>query len=193
MLLLLTASADTVLLSPYIAAQPTSLESTRTIDYAFSSVRAMSIQNDEGNTTSDHTPLMSFTSTTLPANKRASNVHWKVFPIFCEYVFPFWNKHWDLSRLDLAVRRLHHAPLSLSLLVRRCTISFAPNKYRIPFPPSLRSYMSHTRALSFKQKRAGDYNLKYGVTSRKNEARRALNEFLEDQLGNALRDRNSHS
>ena len=186
----LTSWAESMFLSPYIPAQPTSLRSTRTIDYAFSSGRAMSIQTYEGNTTSDHKPVMSFVSTSLPTNRKARNVHWKVFTFFCEYVFPYWNRQWDLSRLDSLYEDY---TTFLSLLIRRCTISFAPNKYRIPIPPSLRTYMSHTRALSFKQKRTGDLNLKHVVTSRRNEARKALKAFSVEQIDNAWRDRNSLS
>ena len=92
--------SDSLLLTPYIPNLPTSLRSDRIIDYVFTSGFEISIQTYEKNTTSDHKPVI----VSIPINCKdaplAHNVHGKVFHSFCEYVYPFWEKRWDLSHLN---------------------------------------------------------------------------------------------
>ena len=66
----------------------TSLRSNRTIDDAFTSDRAIDIQKLEGKTTSDHKMLISTIPTSTRDTRIARNTHWRVFYLFCEFVFP---------------------------------------------------------------------------------------------------------
>ena len=181
----LSSWADSVALSPYLPKNHASLRSNRTIDYAFTSGRAIDIQTLEGKTTSDHKPLISTIPTSARDTMTARNTHWKVFSLFCEFVLPFWKKLWNLARLDSLCEDY---TTFLSLLIGRCTVSFPARRYRAPIPPDLRAYMSCTRALSFRQKRTGDLHLKYIVTVRRREARKTLKDFLSEQWKHATTD-----
>jgi hypothetical protein len=182
--------ADNHFLTPYVPSLPTSNRSDRIIDFAFSSGFSISIQTHEGGTSSDHKPILSI----VPINSKeitfARNIHWNVFTMFCEYVYAFWEKRWFLNDLD----NVYDDYISfISLLTSRCTVLFPLNKYRITVPKYLRAYMSHTRALSFRQKRTGEIELKNVVKCRRKIAKYDLKRFLSNQLALSLAARNTSS
>ena len=182
--------ADSHLLSPYTQAQSTSLRSDRIIDYILSAGIPVSIQTYEGDTTSDHKPVLSVLSLNSKEIAFARNTRWKVFSAFCEYIYHFWEKNWNLNDLN----NVYNDYISfVSLLIARCTIFFPLDKYRIAIPQELRMYMSYTRALSFSQKRTGDLRLKNIVITRRNTAKFFLKQFLSHHLSSLLAARNTSS
>jgi hypothetical protein len=79
----------------------------------------------------------------------------------------------------------------LSLLISRCTVLFPIDKYRIAIPDELRSYMSCTRAFSFRQKRTGDLELKNIVKIRRKVARKELKLFSLNYVSLPQAERNT--
>ncbi|CAF4269963.1 unnamed protein product, partial [Rotaria magnacalcarata] len=140
--------ADSLNLSPFLPDCPTSLRSDRTIDYAFSNIAKIDIQKFDTNTTSDHYPILSILPMKCKQQVKGKSIHWKVFNLFTEYTFSYWEKSWCNQHLNSAydeyIKFLH-------LLTARRTVSFPLNKYRIAIPPYLRCFMSYVRALSFRQ------------------------------------------
>ena len=174
---LLMLWADSQFLTPYTPSQPTSLRSNRIIDFLFPSDFSVNIQTYKGGTSSDHKPVLSIVPIKSKEISFARNVHWKVFTMFCEYVYPFWEKNWYLNDLD----GVYNDYITfISLLTSRCTVLFHLNKYRIALPQKLRIYMSYTRALSFRQKRTDDIVLQNIVKSRRKFAKNQLKLFLSD-------------
>jgi hypothetical protein len=190
---ILLSWADNHSLSPFLPDSPTSLRSSRTIDYALSSEFAVNVQTYELGTSSDHKPLLC----SIPIKSKeivyGRNVHWKVFQCFSAYVYPFWERQWNIDQLDSLY---NDYTTFLNLLIARCTFTFPLNKYRIAIPPDLRSFMSCTRALSFKQKRNGDLLLKNIVRTRRKIAKFELRNFLSKRFSSVIASRNtpaSHS
>ena len=187
---LLMMWVDSQFLTPYIPSQPTSMRSDRIIDYVLSSGFSVCIQTYEGGTTSDHKLVLSIVPIKTKETSLARNIHWNVYSMFCEYVYSFWEKRWDLNDLN----NLYNDYVTFSsLLISRCTILFPLNKYRIALPKELRAFMSCTRSLSFRQKRTGEIGLINIVKCRRNFAKKALKQFLSDQLASFLASRNSSS
>jgi hypothetical protein len=187
---LLLSWADSLFLSPYIPSQPTSMRSERIIDFVFSSGFSVCIQTYEGGTSSDHKPLLSIIPIKSKEILFARNIHWKVFTMFCEHVYPFWEDRWCLKDLN----NVYNDYISfISLLTSRCIILFPLNKYRIALPKEIRAFMSHTRALSFRHKRTGEIELKNIVKMRRKFAKNELKHFLADQLDSSLASRNTSS
>jgi len=185
--------ADTHFVSPYIPPHPTSKRSDRIIDFAFSSGFSISIQTYEGGTSSDHKPILSIIPTKSKEISFARNIHWKVFTTFCEYVYTFWERKWFLNDLNNVNNVYDDSITFIYLLISRCTVLFPINKYRKALPKNLRAYMSYTRALSFKQKRTGEIDLKIIVKCRRKFAKKELKRFLSDQLASSLAARNTSS
>ena len=187
---LLMMWVDSQFLTPYIPSQPTSMRSDRIIDYVLSSGFSLCIQTYEGGTTNDHKPVLSIVPIKTKETSLARNIHWNVYSMFCEYVYSFWEKRWDLNDLN----NLYNDYVTFSsLLISRCTILFPLNKYRVALPKELRAFMSCTRSLSFRQKRTGEIGLINIVKCRRNFAKKALKQFLSDQLASFLASRNSSS
>lgn len=182
--------ADSVQLAPYVPAAPTSLRSSRTIDFALASGLPVSIQTYEGGTTSDHKPIISSVPWETSETKYARNVHWKVFSLFCEFVYSYWENRWHMNCLN----EVYDDYVSfMSLLTDRCTSLFPLNKYQIALPRELRAFMSHTRALSFKQKRNKDTDLKNTVRLRRRYAKNELKLFLLNRFTSSVTARNCPS
>ena len=143
-----------------------------------------------GNTTSDHLPVLSVIPLNSPQQKLGKNIHWKVFSLFSEYTFSYWEENWNLSSIDITYNTYIQF---LYLLSARCTIFFDFNKYRSALPAELRSFLSYIRALSFRQLRTKCSALKKEVCYLKKIAKKELNLFYASQLDNLLRLRNSSS
>lgn len=171
--------ADAHLLAPFLPDSPTSLRSDRTIDFAFSNYFTPDIHTYKGNTTSDHKPILSIVPTKHKENALGRNIHWKVFTLFTEYVYSYWEDRWNLLFLD----GVYNDYISfLSLLISRCTITFPLKKYRIAIPGELRSFLSYTRAMSFKQLRSHDENLKHEVSKLKKVAKAQIKHYISSKL-----------
>jgi hypothetical protein len=86
--------------------------------------------------------------------------NWKVFSLFSEYTFSFWEGKWKLENLDVIYNDYIKF---IFLLTARCTTVFPLEKYRAAIPVELRSFLSYIRALSFHQLRTKSSELKNEV------------------------------
>ncbi|CAF3803509.1 unnamed protein product [Rotaria magnacalcarata] len=175
--------ADSLNLSPFLPDCPTSLRSDRTIDYAFSNIAKIDIQKFDTNTTSDHYPILSILPMKCKQQVKGKSIHWKVFNLFTEYTFSYWEKSWCNQHLNSAydeyIKFLH-------LLTARCTVSFPLNKYRTAIPPYLRCFMSYVRALSFRQCRTKNSELKKQVYYLRKQVKYELKLFISSKLSYTL-------
>jgi hypothetical protein len=121
----LLAWADDHFLVPLLPDTPTSLRSVRVIDFALACDTDLTIQTYHGNTTSDHLPIISIILMHIKHNGIGKNVHWKVFTLFTEYTFSFWEEIWDLENLDMLYNDYSRF---LFLLSARCTTVFPIEK-----------------------------------------------------------------
>jgi hypothetical protein len=117
----LLAWADTHFLAPFTPDAPTSLRSNRTIDFALCRGFSIDIHTYNGNTTSDHIPIFSTIPFSNTEKRVGRNTHWKVFSIFTEYVYNFWEKLWNEKNFDEVY---NDYVTFLSLLINRCTFFF---------------------------------------------------------------------
>lgn len=181
---------DEQFLAQALPKSPTSLRSDRVIDYALVRGLSLDIQAYNGNTTSDHLPILSVIPLKVLKQKLGKNTHWKVFSLFSEYTFSFWEENWNLSSIDITYNDYIRF---LYLLSARCTTYFQLEKYRSALPVELRSFLSYIRALSFRQLRTKCNVLKKEIYFLKNIAKKELNLFFSSQLDHILRHRNSSS
>ncbi|CAF4531420.1 unnamed protein product [Rotaria socialis] len=123
-------------------------------------------------------------------DKRGTIVHWKVFALFSEYAYAFWEKRWNVRNMDVTYDEYIKF---LSLLTARCTITFPLDRYRVAIPTELRSFMSYVRALSFRALRTKSSELKVEMRCLRKIAKLELKSFLSRQLSLALRLRNTSS
>ncbi len=186
----LLAWADSSNLSPFLPDCPTSLRSDRTIDYAFSNLAKIDIQKLNTNTTSDHYPILSILPMKYKQQVKGKSIHWKVFSLFTEYTFSYWEKIWSNQHMnnsyDEYIKFLH-------LLIARCTVSFPLDKYRIAIPPDLRCFMSYVRALSFRQCRTKNSELKKQVYYLRKQVKYELKLFISSKLSSTLQMRHTSS
>jgi len=166
------------------------MRSNRIIDYAFSNRASLEIQTYNGNTTSDHRPVISVLSTKSKETGTGKSVHWKVFNLFTEYTFSFWDERWCLYNLDMTYNDYIQF---LKLLAARCTVFFPLSKYRVAIPAALRCYMSYVRALSFRQMRTKNIELKNQVRYLRKKVRSEVRHFISSQLSSALKLRHTSS
>lgn len=171
--------ADEFLLAPYLPSGNTSLRSNRTIDFAFSNVHQISLTIHKGGTTSDHVPIISVIHNKRVDRTVGNSIHWKVFNMFTEYTYSYWENQWSTMDADLTYTLYTRF---LFLLKARCTTFFPVKKYRASIPPDLRVYMSYVRALSFRQARTKCAQLKYIVKVMRTRAKQELQAFLKDQF-----------
>ncbi|CAF4035626.1 unnamed protein product, partial [Adineta steineri] len=182
--------ADEHFLAPFLTGMPTSLRSDREVDYAFASNINITIQAYSGKTSSDHVPILSVIPFKIEENNVGKNVHWKVFSLFTEYTFSFWEGLWNFDNLD---NLYNDYTKFLFLLSARCTIVFPIEKYRPAIPVELRSFLSFIRALSFRQMRTKCSELRNEVNCLRKIAKKELKNFFSSNLSSVLRFRNSSS
>ncbi|CAF1480874.1 unnamed protein product, partial [Adineta steineri] len=182
--------ADSLFLSPFVPDDPTSLRSDRKIDYAFSNINGIDIQTHKMKTTSDHSPVISVLPMKCKKQVNGKSIHWKVYSLFTEYTFQFWEKCWCFENVDVSYNDYIQF---LSLLTARCTVIFPLSKYRIAIPPYIRCSMSYVRALSFRQKRTKSLDLKREVCYLRKIIKNELKFFLSSQLSYALQLRHTRS
>ena len=175
--------ADTFHLAPFIPTEPTSLRSDRTIDFALSNGQQVDIQTYKGNTSSDHKPIISIVPLKCKENSMGYNTHWKVFTLFTDYVFEYWEKRWNLKDLD----NIYNDYITfLSLLISRCTINFPLKRYRISIPKDIRSFLSYVRAKSFRQIKSHNMELKKEVRTLQKRSKLLLRSYIASQFNHNL-------
>ena len=181
---LLLSWADTHNLAPYTPVSATSLRAERTIDFSLSNLPLIEIQTYVGNTTSDHRPLLSVLPPHVNKNTHGITVHWNVFTLFTKYTSEYWEARWCTEEID---ETYSDYTQFLALLEARCTVHFALEKYRIAIPTDLRCAMSFVRAMSFRQKRNRDADLKNLVRHWRKYIKYALKNFVASRLSSSLR------
>ena len=137
--------ADSLCLSPFVPNCPTSLRSDRIIDFAFANFPKIEIQKFNTNTTSDHFPIPGIIPMMCKKLVNGKSIHWKVFNLFTDYTFSYWEKIWNCQNYHVSY---DDYIIFLKFLVARCTIVFPLLKYRISISPYLRSFILYVRALS---------------------------------------------
>ncbi|CAF4493110.1 unnamed protein product, partial [Rotaria sp. Silwood2] len=177
---------DSYSLVPTVPNTNTSLRSNRIIDYALSSGVDMTVQTYEGDTTSDHKPLLCVLACEGKENKEGCKTIWPIFSLFLTYTFDFWEKQWSYGHYD---ETYEHFITFLSLLTARCTSYFPLKKARPAVPLELRLLLAQSRTLSFKAKRKGDVALRREAQRLRNVARYELKRFQQDQLAKQLKER----
>ena len=187
---LLLGWADSHFLAPFVPDCSTSLRSDRTIDYVLSNVPNVEVQTYKGNTTSDHLPLLAVVCIKGEQPVIAKSVHWKVFTLFTEFTFSFWDRRW---RNDCMNDTYSIYIRFLKLLENRCAISFPVKKYRMAIPVELRCFMSAVRALSFRQMRTRSVELKTQVRYLRKMVKKELRCFVASQLSAVLHLRHTSS
>ena len=181
---LLLSWADSHNLAPYTPASATSLRAERIIDFSLSNLPLIEIQTYTGNTTSDHTPILSVLPPHVNKTTHGTAVHWNVFTLFTKYTSEYWEARWDTEEMDGTYSDYTQF---LALLEARCSVRFALEKYRIAIPTDLRRAMSFVRAMSFRQKRTRDTDLKNLVRRWRKFIKGALKNFVASQLSTSLR------
>jgi len=182
--------ADSNCLAPCIPDASTSRRADRVIDYALVSGVNLSIQVYGGNTTSDHMPISSVISDNIINKRLGKNTHWKVFSLFSEFTFSFWEKRWDVDDIDSTYNDYSRF---LFLLSARCTSYFPFEKYRASIPIELRSSLSYIRAISFRQRKTKCVELKKKIYDLKRVIKIELKKFFSSQLSSVLSVRNTSS
>ena len=187
---LLLEWADAHFLAPFVPDVPTSLRSDRTIDFALCCGFLIDIQAYEGNTTSDHKPILSIIPCSKSRNILGRNVHWKVFSFFCEYVYNYWEARWVQKNFNEVY---NDYVTFLSLLITRCTKFFPLKKYRIAIPQELRAFLSYIRAITFRQIKTRDIFLKETVHNLRKIAKKEIKQFISTQVSLTLNMRHTSS
>ncbi|CAF4912616.1 unnamed protein product, partial [Rotaria socialis] len=155
---------DSCCLGPVVPDSNTSLRSDRTIDYAVTIGVDLTIQAYEGETTSDHKPLLGVLVGDKASTDEGSRTIWPVFTLMLSYIFDYWEKKWDTETYDITYER--------------------PS-----IPPNLVKILAQSRSLSFKAKRKGDIELRKEAHRLRNFARFELKNFQKEQLAKQLKER----
>jgi len=180
--------ADINFLISYLPKSATSKRSNRIIDYAFAYGTSLDIQVYKGKTTSDHRPILSVLPFKIVNRSLDRNIHWKVFSLFTEYTFSFWERRWNLDDIDKTYFEYNKFLFLLSI---RCSTFFHSDRYRPAIPGELRSFLSYIRALSFRYIRANCSELRKQVIFLKKIAKDQVRKFFSFQLDVMIRFRNS--
>ncbi|CAM4741603.1 unnamed protein product [Rotaria magnacalcarata] len=177
---------DSCCLEPVVPDSNTSRRSDRTIDYAVTIGVDLTIQAYEGETTSDHKPLLGVLVGDKTSTDEGSRTIWPVFTLMLSYIFDYWEKEWDTESYDITYERFISF---LILLKTRCQQHFSLNHARPSIPPNLVKILAQSRSLSFKAKRKGDIELRKEAHRLRNFARFELKNFQKEQLAKQLKER----
>ncbi|CAF4533670.1 unnamed protein product [Rotaria socialis] len=161
---------DSCSLMTIIPGANTSLRSDRTIDYAVTNGMDLTIQTYEGDTSSDHKPLLGvFTDDRAPTTVGSRTI-WSAFSLVLSYTSEFWEKkEWNTQ---LSETTYEHFISFLALLSYRCQQFFEIKRARPSVPQELMALLAQSRSLSFKAKRKDDIELREGSTLFWNKAKR---------------------
>ena len=178
---------DGCALGPVVPDSNTSLRSERTIDYAVATGVNLTMQTYEGDTTSDHKPLLGVLTYDGIGLREGSRTNWTIFSLVLSYIADFWENEWKKGLYDDTYAQF----LSLlNLLIGRCTTYFPLKHSRTAIPRELVDLLAQSRTLSFKAKRKGDMRLRQEATRLRNLARFELKRFQQVQLTKLLKERN---
>lgn len=177
---------DECCLGPCLPDSNTSLRSDRTIDYALTTGTNITIQTYEGETSSDHKPLL-ITATCDPIKNDAfAKTNWAVFSLVLSHVFEFWEKEWATGPYDGAYERLSSFLASLTV---RCAQRSTRKDMKQTIPPDLVELLKQSRSLASKAKRKGDILLREEARRLRNRARFELRQFKCKRLEKQLKER----
>ncbi len=165
------------------------MRSDKIVDFVFSSGFSVSIQTYAGDTSNDHKPVLSIVPIKSKEISFARNIHWNVFTMFREYVYPYWKKIWFLNCLNNVY---NDCITFISLFISRCTVPVPLNKYRIILLKALRVCLRHVLFPSDKKNRHNSIK-KNIVKSRRKYAKTELKRFLCDQFVPCLASCNTSS
>ncbi|CAF2129789.1 unnamed protein product [Rotaria magnacalcarata] len=179
---------DACSLSAIIPDTNTSLRSERTIDFAATIGIDLSIQAYEGNTTSDHKPILGIAAGEEFLARTNSRTVWPVFSLMLSYVYEFWMKEWSKENMDVTYENFISF---LALLKMRCQHYFTTNNDRPSIPKEFIKMLAQSRSLSFRAKRTGDIELRKVAGRLRNQARYELKCFQNEQLSKQLKERHA--
>ncbi|CAF3062969.1 unnamed protein product [Rotaria sp. Silwood2] len=177
---------DSCCLGPVVPDSNTSLRSGRTIDYAVTIGVDLTIQAYEGDTTSDHKPLLGVLVGDKTSTDEGCRTIWPVFTLMLSYIFDYWEKEWNTESYDISYERFISF---LTLLMTRCQQHFTLNHARPSIPQNLVKLLAQSRSLSFKAKRKGDIELRKEARRLRNLARFELKVFQKEQLAKQVKER----
>jgi Reverse transcriptase (RNA-dependent DNA polymerase) len=179
---------DSCSLGPMIPQVNTSLRANRTIDYALIAGVDLMIQTHEGQTTSDHKPLIGILVTDEAKKSEGCRTAWPVFSLVLSHISSFWEQRWTERAYDVVYQEF----LSfLELLEARCKEYFQLSRARPSIPSEIMELLAQSRSLSFKAKRKGDIVLRQEARRIRNMARYKLKKFQQDQLAKLVKSRHS--
>ncbi|CAF2604331.1 unnamed protein product [Rotaria sp. Silwood2] len=170
---------DSCSLGPVVPDTNTSLRSDRIIDYAITTGVDLTIQTYEGDTSSDHKPLLGVLISEGGKMGERSRTIWSVFSLFLSYTYAFWEKEWNSELYDATYERFISF---LSSLNTRCQHFFTSKHARPSIPQEIIKILAQSRSLSFKAKRKGDIILRTEARRLRNLARFELKRFQQEQL-----------
>lgn len=181
---------DTCGLAPIVPDSNTSLRSDRTIDYAATIGIDLSIQTYEGDTSSDHKPIIGILVGDEKCTDNNARTVWPVFSMMLSYVYDYWEKEWNLEYADTTYEQFISF---LALLKTRCQHYFATNLTRPSIPQNISKMLAQSRSLSYKAKRTGNIYLRKEAHILRILARHELKLFRKEQLASQLKERHAPS
>ncbi|CAF1512715.1 unnamed protein product [Rotaria magnacalcarata] len=170
---------------PVVPDSNTSLRSDRTIDYAATIGVDLTIQAYEGDTTSDHNPLLGVLVGNKTSAGEESKIIWPVFTLMLSYIFDYWGKEWNTESYDITYERFISF---LTLLKTRCQQHFKRNHARPSIPQNQMKLLAQSSSLAFKAKLKGDIELRKEARRLRNLARFELKRFQKEQLVKQLKE-----
>ena len=178
--------ADDTGVWPVVPDGPTSLRSNRTIDYALVAGLHVTLQTHQGDTTSDHRPIIGVIWCDAKELSSAKRTNWIAFEALMSYLFPFWERQWAMASYN----ETYNAFVDfLVRLAARCTTCIPPNMARPGLPYWLRSMLARSRSLHLKARRTGDVALRIEAATMRKTARAQLKALRTEQLNKMLADR----
>lgn len=171
--------ADQIGLAPFTPSNCTSRRSNRTIDYLFASGIEVNVQTYEGQTTSDHKPLICSVACEHNESGFTRKTSWNTFTLFLSYAYEFWEAQWSTNDLN----DVYDAFIKWLIAVAdRCSRSLPKGKFRTSIPADLKDLLAQSRALTFKAHRKGCMYLREEARRLRNFARSKLKQFQQEKL-----------
>lgn len=180
-------SGDLVGLAPRLTDRCTSRRSKRKIDYVFTSGINVEIDTYEGETTSDHKPILCTIACEYKETGHISKTLWNVFNLFLSYTYEFWESRWATADYNIVYDAFVQM---LAAISARCTMLIPKKKARLAIPAELKEMLARSRSLAFKANRKGCVSRREEARYLRNLARTKLKHFRQEQLEKSLANRN---
>lgn len=142
----------------------------------------------EGDTSSDHKPILGVLGVEDVHKKNGCRTAWPVFSLILSYTAGYWDQMWEEISYDGVYEKF------ITFLVRladRCKSYFPARMTRPTVPYELMKLLTRSRTLSFKAKRTGDIRLREDARFLRNQARHELKKFQQDQLEKLVKGRHT--